>query len=247
MVNTDETGPEAAPEVLGVIPARGGSKRLRRKNVRLVGGHPLLAHTIMAADKAARLSDWLVSSEDAEILDIARAYGAPLPFVRPQELAGDEVRNIDTVRHALDFMEHRRGRPYDMVVLLQPTCPVRDSAHIDAAVALLWASPLDTLASVKGPYSKRDPILKAIRGGVIEAYCDGAEKNEPFYLYNASIYAAKRDYFVREGRLVSARQVPLIMDQLHSADVDSEADLLVSEAYLAQRNASSKEPESETW
>ncbi|MGF1610064.1 MAG: cytidylyltransferase domain-containing protein [Kiloniellales bacterium] len=226
----------ASPRALGVIPARGGSKRLPRKNVLPVAGHPLIAHTIMAAQKARLLTDWLVTSEDDEIIAVARQYGAPVPFKRPAELAGDEVRNIDTVRHALAFMEGSTGAPYDMVVLLQPTCPIRDPAHIDEAVRRLWTSGMDTLASVKGPHRKRDPILKALRDGVLEPYCrgeaDGAEV-EPFYLYNASIYAAKRDYFLREGRLISRRQVPLVMDRFHSADVDEMADVVLVEAYFA--------------
>ena len=219
------------PRALGVIPARGGSKRLPRKNVAQVGGHPLVAHTIMAAQKSSALTDWLVSSEDDEIIEIARRYGAPVPFRRPAELAGDEVRNIEVVGHALAFMEARSGQSYDMVVLLQPSCPIRDPAHIDRAVHLLNESDLETLASVKGPYKKRDPILKAIRDGVLEPF--GAEEAlEPFYLYNASIYAAKRDYFLRERKLVSRRQVPLLMDAIHSTDVDEMADLLVAEAYF---------------
>ena len=220
-----------SPRTLGVIPGRGGSKRLPRKNVLPVGGHPLIAHTIMAAQKATALTDWLVSSEDEEILSIARKYGAPVPFVRPAELSGDEIRNIDVVEHALEFMEDRTDTEYDMVVLLQPTCPVRDPAHIDAAVKLLHESELDTLASVKGPFKKRDPILKAIRGGVLEPY--GAEEAlEPFYLYNASIYAAKRKYFFREKKLVSYHQVPLPMDDMHSIDVDTMADLMVADTYF---------------
>lgn len=227
-----------SPKALAVIPGRGGSKRLPRKNVLPVAGHPLIAHTIMAAQKATRLTDWLVSSEDEEILDVARRYGAPVPFVRPPELAGDEVRNIDVVAHAVRYMEQVRGFHYDMVVLLQPTCPVRDPAHIDEAVTDLWASPRDTLASVKGPYKKRDPILKGIREGVLEPFCDGVDRSafEPFYLYNASIYAAKRDYFLSAGRLISERQVPLCMDTMHSIDVDDAEDMIVAEAYLQQIN-----------
>ncbi|PJI41917.1 acylneuraminate cytidylyltransferase family protein [Ferrovibrio sp.] len=222
------------PRTLGVIPARGGSKRVPRKNILPVAGHPLIAHTIMAAARATALTDWLVTSEDEEIIEVARRYGALVPFRRPAELSGDEVRNIDTVKHALDFMEAQTGQLYDIVVLLQPTCPVRNPDHIDQAVNMLWASELDTLASVKGPFKKRDPILKGICDGVLEPWCAHSEGNDanPLYLYNASIYATKRDYFLREGRLVSRRQVPLVMDQMHSCDVDEVPDLLVAEAYL---------------
>ncbi len=197
----------------------------------------MLVYTIEAAQRATMLTDYLVSSEDEEILEFARKQGAATPFVRPAHLATDEVRNIDTVAHALEFMEGQTGKPYDIVVLLQPSCPIRDPKHIDEAVHLLWKSDLLTLASVKGPFKKRDPNLKRIRNGVLQAYCDGEDAAgwEPFYLYNASIYAAKRNYFVRERKLISPKQVPLVMDQLHSVDVDNELDLLVAEAFMTYR------------
>lgn len=203
-----------------------------------MGGEPLIVHTIRAAQQALSLTDFLVSSEDEEILEIARDHGAPTPFVRPACLATDEVRNIDTVLHALDFMEQRSGRRYDMVVLLQPTCPVRKPEHIDGAVRLLWKSKLPTLASVKGPYKKRDPNLKSIRNDTLVDYCELRHDMEwePFYIYNAAIYAAKRSYLVEERRLVSDKQVPFVMDELHSVDVDSEIDLMVAELFLEYRD-----------
>ncbi len=222
------------PRVLAVIPARGGSKRLPRKNIMELAGKPLIAWTIEAAAKARSLTDWLVSSEDEDILDIARQYGAPTPFVRPSELAGDKVRNTATLRHALDFMEARTGQPYDIVVLLQPTCPIRDPGHIDEAVRRLWQSDLDSAASVKGPFKKRFPILKAVRNGVLEDYVPVADFTdpEPFYLYNAALYAVRREFFVRTGEIMSPRQVPIPMDDFHSTDIDTMADFLKAEAYL---------------
>lgn len=222
------------PRVLGVIPARGGSKRLPRKNIMPLAGKPLIAWTIEAAAQAATLTDWLVTTEDEEIMAVAREYGAPLPFKRPERLAGDKVRNIETVMHAMEFMEQATGKPYDILVLLQPTCPIRDPGHIDQAVNQLWASDLDTAVSVKGPFKKRDPILKAIRDGVLEDYhplAPGADP-EPFWMYNASIYAMKRAWFVRERKHISPRQLPIPMDDFYSTDIDTIADFLKAEAYL---------------
>ena len=222
-----------APRVLAVIPARGGSKRLPRKNILPLNGKPMIGYTIEAAQGAALLTDWLVSSEDDEILKIAASYTDNIPFKRPDRLAGDKVRNIDVVLHALHFMEEKRGFKYDMVVLLQPTSPVRDPAHIDEAVRLLWESDLPTLAAVKGPFNKRDPYVKQVEDGVLSAYCQADPgKKDPFYLYNAALYAAKRDYFVENEKLVSPCQVPLVMDHYHSIDVDTEADRMVAECYL---------------
>ena len=230
----NSTSGKTAPVVLGVIPARGGSKRLPRKNVLALGGVPLIAYSIQAAKASKTLSDFLVTSEDAEILEVARRFGAPTPFVRPADLSTDTVRNIDTVRHALEFMEEDTAKRYDMVVLLQPTCPFRTAQHIDGAVVALWGSEFPTLASVKGPYKKRDPNLKRIEEGRLLAYCEQAQGDDrvPFYVYNACIYAAKRDYFLREKRLVSNYQEPLIMSEEHSIDIDTELDLQVAETYL---------------
>ena len=222
------------PRVLCVIPAKGNSRRLAKKNIKILAGKPLVVWTIEAAQKAKRLTDYLVSSDDLEIIEMAQRYGAPVPFVRPAELATDSVRNIAVVRHALEFMEHERQMTYDIIINLQPTSPVRDPAHIDQAVERLWESDLDSLVSVKGPYKKRDPVLKAIRNGVLEDYCpvEDPTDSEPAYMYNAALYAVKRDYFIKHNKLISPRQVPLIMDTIYSVDVDTEADFLMAETYL---------------
>ena len=224
------------PNVLAVIPARGGSKRLPRKNILPLAGHPVIAYTIKAAAEARRLTHWLVSTDDEEIAEVAKAYGAPAPFLRPAAIAGDKDRNGAVVRHAMEWMERANGIRYDMLMLLQPTCPIRKSGHIDEAVELLWASDLDTLASVKGPLYKRDPYIKAIRNGVLEPYNPAEDEKawEPCYTYNASIYAMKRDFFLREERFVAQRSVPIVMDRFHSADIDEEIDLFVAELYVQQ-------------
>jgi CMP-N-acetylneuraminic acid synthetase len=222
------------PNVLGVIPARGSSKRFPNKNIRMLAGKPLIAWSIEAAQKAKRLTDYLLTSDALLITDIAKNYGAPVPFIRPPELATDTIRNIEVVTHALKFMETEKQIVYDIIVLLQPTSPIRNPAHIDQAVDMLWKSDLDSVASVKGPFKKRDPILKAIRNGVLEDYCPVADpaNTEPFYMYNAALYAVKRDYFVAHNKLISQRQIPLIMDSIYSVDVDTEADFLMAETYL---------------
>ena len=222
------------PQVLAVIPARGGSKRLPRKNIMPIKGHPLIAYTIKAAQEATRLTDWLVSTDDEEIAAVARRYGAPVPFIRPATISGDTHRNNSVMRHALEHMEKARGIKYDIIILLQPTCPIRKGGHIDQAVETLWASPLETLASVRGPIKKRDPNIKAIRGGELVPYNENenAAEWDAAYIYNASIYAMKRGFFLREDTFVSQRSVPLVMDRFYSADIDEKIDALVAELYF---------------
>lgn len=235
----------ASPKVLGVIPARGSSKRFPNKNIRMLAGRPLIAWTIEAARKAKRLTDYLVSSDALLITDVAKNYGAPVPFIRPAELATDTVRNIEVVAHALKFMETEKQLVYDIIVLLQPTSPIRNSVHIDQAIDMLWKSDLDSVASVKGPFKKRDPILKAIRNGVLEDYCpvEDPADTEPFYMYNAALYAVKRDYFIKQNKLISPRQIPLVMDPIYSVDVDTEADFLMAETYLNYLAKTRREPQ----
>ena len=147
--------------VLGVIPARGGSKRIPRKNIRPLCGKPLIQWTIEAARKATSLTAWVVSTEDEEIRDVALSLGAYV-VRRPDELAEDTVSSDAVALHALDWMG---ASEYDILVLLHPTSPVRDWRHIDQAVSALWASAAPSLASVE--YAKRS------------------------YRHNASIYAAR--------------------------------------------------------
>jgi CMP-N,N'-diacetyllegionaminic acid synthase len=209
------------PRVLGVIPARGGSKRIPRKNLRLLKGEPLLSYTIRAAWAAKRLTDWVVSTEDREIANLALSYGATV-VERPESLAQDDTTSGAVVRHALDWMEVDRA-PYDMVVLLHPTSPIRDPKHIDEAVDKLWTSPLKTLASVYEIPRKTHPNVMT----AYEWHCGG-------YVLNASIYAMKRDWFLENNKHTSEVSVPFVMDRYHSLDVDEEADLAIAGVYLGE-------------
>jgi CMP-N,N'-diacetyllegionaminic acid synthase len=136
------------PRVLGIIPARGNSKRVPRKNLRILCGKPLIQWTIEAANAATKLTTFVVSTEDYEIGKLAASLGCYVVH-RPDDLAGDEVTSEAVVRHALEWM----GGDYDIVVLLHPTSPVRDWRHIDEAVSTLWSSTAPSLASVE--YAKR--------------------------------------------------------------------------------------------
>ena len=133
--------------VLGLIPARGGSKGIPRKNLRVLGGKPLLQWTIDAALNSQALTSVVVSTEDEEIAAVARACGASIPFVRPADLAGDETPTLPVVQHAIRTLAGR-GEHFDAICLLQPTSPLREPADIDACIELLAASGADSVISV---------------------------------------------------------------------------------------------------
>lgn len=136
------------PRTLGVIPARGGSKRIAKKNLRYLCGKPLIQWSIEAANAASSLTTWVVSTEDYEIGRVASDLGAYV-IRRPEELATDLASSDSVALHALEWM----GGDYDIVVLLHPTSPIRNWKHIDEAVSILWASTAPSLASVE--YAKR--------------------------------------------------------------------------------------------
>jgi N-acylneuraminate cytidylyltransferase len=134
--------------VLGVIPARGGSKGLPRKNVLPLAGRPLIAWTIACAKAATSLTRIIVSTDDAEIAAVSRAARADVPFMRPAELATDTATSMDMLRHALGAVESAGDAPYDAVCLLQPTSPFRHPTDIDGAIALIQAAGSSSVISV---------------------------------------------------------------------------------------------------
>lgn len=140
------------PRVLAVIPARGGSKGLPRKNIRPLWGLPLIAHSVRAATLTPEVTRCVVTTDSAEIADVVRAHGGEAPFLRPTELAADDTPMAPVVRHALEWVEHDEGRPYDAVLLLDPTSPARVPSQLAEAVRRLTTTPtLDGVISVSEP------------------------------------------------------------------------------------------------
>jgi len=142
----------SSPEVLALIPARGGSKGIPRKNILQVARRPLIAHTIVRALRSQLISRVVVSTDDPEIADVARAEGAEVPFLRPAEYAEDLSPDIDVLRHALRFLRDEEGYLPDLVVHLRPSGPVRRVELIDEAIARMLADPAaHSLRSVSVP------------------------------------------------------------------------------------------------
>ena len=158
----------ARPDVLALMPARGGSKSIPRKNVLVVGGKPLIAHSIVQARAVKLITRTIVSTDDAEIADVAKAFGAEVPFTRPAEFAQDRSLDLDVFRHALAWLrDHESYRP-DLVVHLRPTGPVRRVERIDAAIQMMLDDPAaDSLRSVSAPVQSPYKMWR-IDGGRLE-------------------------------------------------------------------------------
>ena len=185
-------------KVLGVIPARGGSKSIPRKNLADVNGRPLLSFIIEAARDARRLDRVVVSTEDKEIATAARQWGAEVPFERPPELAVDEIDLIPVIRHAMREMD-RLGFAADLIVSLQPTSPFLEGHDIDRAVNKLQDTGADSVASVQ-PIEHEHPFwVKRLDGDRILPFNEHTNESflqrqdlPPAYIFDGGIFVRKR-------------------------------------------------------
>ena len=222
-------------EILAVIPARGGSKGVPRKNIRLLNGKPLIAYTIEEAKKSRYISRIIVSTEDDEIAKVSNKYGAEV-IRRPMELAKDDTPTIDVVLHVLDNLKNRNIEP-DIVVLLQPTSPLRTSQDIDNAIKLFMEHDCDSVVSVcevqHSPYWSfkiENGYLKPIFG---ESYLKKRRQELPkAYIPNGAIYITTPDILRKYRSFYCKKTLPYIMPPEKSIDIDSELDFLLAELLM---------------
>jgi CMP-N,N'-diacetyllegionaminic acid synthase len=226
-------------KVLGIVPARGGSKGIPRKNLAPVAGRPLLAYTIEAALGSKRLSRVVVSTDDEEIAEVARALGAEVPFLRPAELAADDTPAVPVLQHAVRELEAEGWRA-DCIVCLQPTSPLRRAQHIDGAIDLLVREKADSVVSVIPVPHNFNPtsVLRLEAGCLVPFLPDQPEilrrQDKPVvYARNGPAVAAMTyETLMRHGRLYGERNLPFSMAPEDSLDVDTAEDLTRLEALL---------------
>ena len=218
---------------LAIIPARGGSKRLPRKNILDLCGKPLISWSIEAALKSKYISKVVVSSDDEEILNISSNFGADI-IKRPYELANDTATTFDTVKHTIDNFEN-----YDYIVLLQPTSPLRNEKHIDEAIELLEEKQADAIVSVcemdHSPlWSNTLPKDGNMRGFLREEILNKRSQDlEKYYRLNGAIYICKTDKLLENKSFFLKDNIfAYIMDRKSSIDIDEEIDFLFAEKVI---------------
>ncbi len=226
--------------VLGVIPARGGSKGVPGKHLRTVGGRPLLAYTADAALASRRLTRVVVSTDAPEIAEAARALGLDVPFMRPAALAADDTPMLPVLQHALEYAA-ASGTPADVVVLLQPTSPLRRAGHIDAAIEILEQTGADSVVSVVEVPHQFNPV-SVMRNdhGRLVPFLDGPaplrrQDKPPVFARNGPAVLAVRASVVAAGSLYGQDCRPLLMAAGDSLDIDTPADLDLLDYYLTRR------------
>ena len=214
---------------LAIIPARGGSKRLPRKNVLELAGKPLIAWSIETGLRSKYIDKVLVTSDDEEILNISKQYGAEI-IKRPDELASDTATTFDAIKHAIDNAE-----AYDYIVLLQPTSPLRNADHIDEAIELLMAKQADAVVSVcemdHSPlWSNTLPADGNMCGFIKDEIKNKRSQDlEKYYRLNGAIYICKTDKLLEEKSFILKENIfAYAMDRKNSVDIDEEIDFEIA-------------------
>lgn len=214
---------------LAIIPARGGSKGIPRKNIFKVNGKPLIEYTIDEALKSQYLDEIIVSTEDVEIAEIAKNCGAHVPFLRPMEFAKDDSKTIDAILHVIEKLKIKK-QVYDYIVLLQPTQPLRQAFHIDEAIELMILNNYNSIVSVSDV--KEHPILmrKINEDGVLDNLLNISssvrrQDFSRFYKINGAIYINQIDAKLNISTSFNDNRFPYIMDTKYDVDIDEFIDI----------------------
>jgi N-acylneuraminate cytidylyltransferase len=229
-------------ETLALIPARGGSKSIPRKNIRPFAGHPLIAYSIAAGLAAEVVTRVVVSTDDEDIAAISRRYGAETPFLRPAELSQDHTPDLPVFQHALEWLDEHEGYQPEIVVQLRPTSPFRRVAHIEQAVYRLLERPeADSVRTMCVPFQNPFKMWRIGSEGFAQPLL-GAEYPEPYnmprqllpevFWQTGYVDAAWADTILQNGSMTGERILPLIIDPSEWIDIDSPDDWRRAERLL---------------
>ena len=220
--------------VLAVIPARGGSKGLPNKNILELVGKPLIAWSIEAASDSKYIDRLIISTDSKEIADVAIKYNCEVPFMRPPELATDDANINDVILHALDKL----GDQYDIVMLLQPSSPLRESKDIDQALEFMQKNNISTVVSICSSNKplhwhftlETDGKLKPVYKDKI--FYTNRQKPPQVYSPNGALYIAKTDYFRSKKTFYTSSTFAYLMPPERSVDIDNQIDFFTAEAII---------------
>lgn len=223
-------------KVLFVITARGGSKGVPRKNIKMLGGMPLIAYKIIAAQKCQFENRIIVSTDDEEIANISKGYGIEIPFMRPKELATDTASSMEVVAHAMDWVTKNDREKYDYVCLLEPSSPFASFQDIDKALELIIERDADTLLGMK-EVEVATTFIHSLddKGGLSHFYYAikdlksiRRQDQKKEYTMNGCMYIAKWNYFIQNKLFHSENSVPYIMPEEKSIEIDTMLDYEVA-------------------
>ena len=229
--------------VLAIIPARGGSKGVKRKNITSLGGLPLIAHTLKAVNGVRHEIDHIVSTEDEEIKEVSVRYGGYVPFLRPVELAMDDTNIVDVINDILVKMD----KDYEYIMLLQPTAPLRTADDIDAVLELAILHNADSVCSFAKMETYHPWYMYYLKSGgrirqIVPTKPGRPRQEFPEVLWrNGAVYLVKTEFFKENEKFITGDCVPYVMPPERSVNIDTRDDLLLAEFYIEKsKNQMSK-------
>lgn len=233
-------------KVLGIIPARGGSKSIPKKSIAPVLGKPLLYYTIRSAGESKLLDCCIVSTDSEEIAEVARSLGADVPFLRPVEFARDDSSDIEFMRHALDWLASERGWESEIVVNLRPTGPLRTGEDIDRVIQLMIETGCDSVRTVSRPASnpfkmwrmdeasaKMEPLLPTEHFSTLGTDVPRQLLPQNIYWQNGLVDAT-RTKFIKAGNIYGPDIRGVVTDPRKAIDIDEPEDLILAERSLME-------------
>ena len=224
-------------KILGTICARGGSKGVKNKNIKLLVGKPLIAYTVEYLKNWGKANSIICSTDSEKIAEIAKKYGAEVPFIRPKELASDHASKLDVLRHAVKFCEEKKNIKYDAIVDLDPTAPLRRKKYLEEAIDKFANKNVYNLYSVTK--ARKNPYFNMVEVDE-KGYAHICKKSnvvrrqdaKEVFEMNASIYIYNRDFLMKTKTLHSDKTIIYEMPEIASVDIDKELDFMFIEFLL---------------
>lgn len=229
--------------IVGIIPARSGSRRIPDKNIKMLSGHPLIYYTIREALKAKTLNRVIFSTDSQRYADIAKSYGAEAPFLQPKEISGDDAGTTLVLIHCINYLENNESYPVDVVVTLEPTSPFRISKDIDDAVNKLLQTGADSVVSVR-EISEPPHWMFKLDGDKMISFLNvdtsrfgRISRNQlpKLYIPNGAVFVTRRDVVMKEKRVYGRDCRALIMPAERSLDIDTLEDFRYAEFCLRRK------------
>jgi len=240
-------------KILGFIPARGGSKRVPNKNIKLLGGKPLIAYTSESAEKSKYINRIVASTDSEKIAEVAKEHGVEVPFMRPKNISQEDSTEMQFFEHALDWFEKNEKYEPDLIVLLYPTSPFRKPESIDRAIEEMLSHPeADSLRSVK-LCSEHPYKMWVIEDGYLKPFVKEMDSNvhtlsyqllPTIYIQNASIYITKPSTIKNKKSPTGDIIIPYIMDEMESMDINNPIDFEFAEMIIKKYESFSRSSQS---
>ena len=225
-------------KVLSIIPARGGSKGIKNKNIKLLNGKPLISYVYNAAKKVKLINDIILTTDSKKISLVAKKLGINVPFMRPKKFAKDNSTQVKTIEHAVRTYEKMTNKVFDIIVLLQPTCPLTQPHHIKSAIELIIKKKYDSVGSITLLKDTHPAFqIQKIRGGYKRIYprlkgIDSRHKLKKIYRACGNVYAVNKINFLKQKKFTLENNGYIYIDSEYTSNINDKFDWIVAQSLI---------------